>query len=50
MLEVIVRLEEGVASEELNEDAPDAPYVAGVRPPEAEDDLGRSVMASRHYR
>ncbi len=48
MLEVIVRLEEGVSGKELDQDAPDAPDVARERPPEPEDDLGGPVMTSRH--
>jgi hypothetical protein len=47
MLEIIVRLEEGIAGEELDQDAADAPNIAGVRPPETKDDLGCPVMTSR---
>ncbi len=50
MLEIIVRLEEGVSGKELDQDASDAPDVAGIGPPEPEDDLGRPVMPGRHDR
>lgn len=45
VLEVIMSLEEGVAREELDEDAPYAPDVAWVRPAETEYNLWSSVMA-----
>jgi hypothetical protein len=45
VLEVVVGLEEGVAGEELDEDAADAPDVAGEAPAEIEDDLGGAVVA-----
>ena len=48
MLEVIVRLEEGVAGVELDENTADAPDVAGKGPPQTEDDLGGPIMARRH--
>jgi hypothetical protein len=35
VFEVIVRLEEGIASEELDEDTADREHVAGVGPREA---------------
>jgi hypothetical protein len=44
MLEVIVRLEEGVASKELNQNAANAPYVAGEAPAKLEDDLWGTVV------
>ena len=48
MLEVIVRLEEGIAGEEFDQYAPNTPNVARVRPPKPEDDFGRAVVAGRH--
>lgn len=48
MLEIIVRLEEGVSGKELDQDASYAPNIARVRPPEPEDDLGRPVVAGGH--
>lgn len=48
MLEIIVRLEEGVAGEELNQDASNAPDVTRVRPPESENDLGRTIVPRGH--
>lgn len=50
MLEIIVRLEEGVAGKELDQDASDAPDVAGERPAESEDDLRRPVVPGGHDR
>jgi len=50
VLEVLVRLEQGLARKELDEDAPDGPDVARVGPPEAEDDLGRTIVARRDDR
>lgn len=50
MLEIIVRLEERVAGKELNQDASNAPNVTRVRPPESEDNLGRTVVPRGHYR
>lgn len=35
--------------EQLDEDAPDAPDVAGVVPAEAEDHLGGAVVARGHH-
>ena len=48
MLEIIVRLEEGIAGEELDQYTPDTPNVARVRPPKSEDDFGRPIVAGRH--
>ncbi len=50
VLEIIVRLEQGIAGEELNQDASYAPYVAGERPSEPQDDLGGSVVTGGYYR
>lgn len=44
MLEIIVRLEESVAREELDDDAPYTPNVAGIAPAELQDDLGSAVV------
>lgn len=35
MFQVVVRLEQGVAREELDQDAPDREHVAGIRPGKA---------------
>lgn len=40
-------LEERLASNKLDEDAPDRPKVARVVPTEGEDNLGSAVMPSR---
>lgn len=49
MLEVVVRLEESVSSEEFDEDAPYAPNIAGKAPSKLQDDLGSTVMTGRHH-
>lgn len=45
MLEIIVRLEEGIAGKELDQDTSNAPNVARERPTEAKNDLGGPVMS-----
>lgn len=45
MFEIIVRLEQRIASEELDQDTANAPYVAWVAPSEVKDDFGCSVMS-----
>lgn len=50
MLEIIVSLEQGIPGKELDQDTPDAPYIAGVGPTKAQDDLWRPVMPRRHDR
>jgi hypothetical protein len=47
VLEVAVRLEQGLAGEELDKDAADRKHVARVRPTKAEDDLGRAIVPGR---
>jgi hypothetical protein len=47
MLQVIVRLEQGIAGEELDENATDAPDVAREAPSKVEDDLGSTVVSGR---
>jgi hypothetical protein len=47
MLQVIVRLEQGIAGEELDENASYAPDVARKAPSEVEDDLGSAVVSGR---
>lgn len=47
MLQVIVRLEQGVAGEELDKNAAYAPNVAREAPPKVEDDLGSAVVSRR---
>lgn len=44
VLEVIVRLEQGVAGEKLDQDAPNAPNVTWVAPTEIENDLRCTVV------
>lgn len=48
MLEIIVRLEEGVAGEELHQDTPNTPDVTRKAPAEIEDDFRGSIMAGGH--
>lgn len=43
-------LKESEAGVELEDDATDGPYVAGVRPAELQDDFGRAVVPRRHDR
>lgn len=50
VLEIIMGLEEGIPSEELNEDATDAPDIAGEGPPQSENDLRRAVVPGGHNR
>lgn len=45
---VVVRLEEGVAQCNLEDDASDGPDVTGLCPTNLHDDLGCSVVAGRH--
>jgi hypothetical protein len=47
MLQVIVRLEQGIAGEELDENAAYAPDVAREAPSKVEDDLGSTVVSGR---
>ena len=50
MFEIIVGLEQGVTSEEFDQDAADAPDVAREGPSETEDNLGGSVVPCRDDR
>lgn len=50
VLEIIVRLEESVASEELDKNATDTPNIAGEGPSKSKDDLGSTVVTRRHHR
>jgi hypothetical protein len=50
MLEVVVCLEQGVAGEELDQDAAYTPNVAGKAPTEIEYNLWCTVVTSRHDR
>lgn len=50
MLQVVVRLEQGISREELHKDAPYAPDVTGVGPAQPDDDFGCPVMAGRYNR
>jgi hypothetical protein len=50
VLEVVVRLEKGVAGEELHKDASNAPDVTGIRPAKTEYNLGRSVVPRGNHR
>jgi len=45
---ILVRLEEGDAERQLEDDAPDGPDVAGLRPAQLHDDLWGAVMPRRH--
>jgi len=47
MLQVIVRLEQGIACEKLDENAAYAPDVARKAPSKVEDDLGSAVVSGR---
>ena len=47
MLQIIVRLEQGIACEELDENAAYAPNVAREAPSKVEDDLGSAVVSGR---
>ena len=50
MFQVVVRLEEGIAGEKLDEDATYAPDVAWKAPSKVKDDLGRPVVSGRYDR
>jgi len=50
VFQVVVCLEEGVACEELDQNATNAPNIAGERPAESEDDFRGTVVSGRHYR
>ena len=50
MLEIIVRLEQGVARKKLNQNAADAPDVAREAPAQVEDNLRRTVVTRGHHR
>lgn len=47
MLEIIVRLEESVAGEELDKDASNTPDVARKTPAKIEDDFRCAIVTSR---
>jgi len=49
MLEVIVRLEESVAREELDQNASYTPDIAWETPTEVEYDFRGSIVSRRHY-
>lgn len=46
MLEIIVGLKQSISCKELYQNAPNAPDITRERPPQAKNDLGRSVVAS----
>lgn len=46
VLKVVVRLEEGISGEELDQNAPYAPDVAWIGPAQSKDDLGCPVVTS----
>jgi hypothetical protein len=50
MFEVVVSLEQGVASEELDKNASYTPNVARETPTKVQDNLWCSVVTSRYYR
>lgn len=50
MLQILVSLEQRIAGEEFNQNAANAPNIARERPPQSQDDLGRSIVPSRHHR
>ena len=50
MLEVVMRLEEGIACEEFNKNASYAPDVTGEAPTKLKDDLRCSVVSRRDHR
>lgn len=50
VLEVVVRLEQGVAGEELDENASYAPDVAGEAPSQVQDNLWRAIVSCRDHR
>ena len=45
VLEIVVSLEQGVSSKELDQDAANTPNIAGEAPSKVQDNLGRSVMS-----
>lgn len=45
-----MRLEKGVPSEELHEDATDTPDIAGETPAQIQDDLRGPIVSSGHHR
>lgn len=46
MFQIVMGLEQGVTSKELDQDASDTPNVTGKTPSKVENDLRRTVMAS----
>lgn len=50
MLQVVVRLEQSVTCVKLDQDAANAPYVAGKGPPQAKYDFGRTIMSCAYDR
>ena len=50
MLKIVMCLEQCVPSEELNEDATNAPDVTGVAPAKVQDDFRRSIVSSGNNR
>lgn len=50
MLKVVVRLEESVTSEELDEDAANAPDIAWIAPSQVQYNLWCSVVPCRYDR
>jgi hypothetical protein len=49
MLQVIMSLEQGISSEELHKDAPDAPDIAREGPTQTKNDFWSPIMPSRYY-
>jgi hypothetical protein len=49
MLKIIMRLEQGVTGEELDQNTAYTPNVAGKAPTEVEYDLWCTVVTSRYY-
>lgn len=50
VLEIVVCLKKGVASEEFDKDAADAPNITGEAPSKIENDLGCPIVTCRHNR
>ena len=50
MLEVVMRLEECIASKELDKDAAYAPDIAWKGPAELQNDFRSAIMSRRYYR
>ena len=48
MLEIVVRLEEGVSGEEFHQDTSDTPDVTGEAPSEVQDDFRSPVVTGGH--